>query len=63
MAFGVAVTLGVTSVVLFLTNGDDSPPKSSNARHKPMAKKNPVKIVPTPFFVPNGGGAGALLRF
>lgn len=53
MAFGVAITLGVTSAVLFLTKDDDTAP----------AKTSKVKIIPTPFITPNGGGAGALLRF
>jgi hypothetical protein len=59
MAFGVAITLGVTSAVLFLTNDDEpaAPAKSATA------KKKPIKIIPTPFFTHNGGGAGAFLRF
>jgi hypothetical protein len=61
MAFGVAITLGVTSAVLFLTKDDDAQPaKSASAV---PAKKKPLKIIPTPFIVPNGGGAGAFLRF
>jgi hypothetical protein len=53
MAFGVAITLGVTSAVLFLTKDDDAAP----------AKSAGITIIPTPFITPNGGGAGALLRF
>ncbi|HSQ66693.1 MAG TPA: PEGA domain-containing protein [Polyangiaceae bacterium] len=63
MAFGVAITLGVTSVVLFLTNDEDAAPKSASAPARTTAKKHPVRIIPTPFITPNGGGAGALLRF
>jgi hypothetical protein len=59
MAFGVAITLGVTSAVLFLTKDDDAAPAAKTA----SAKKKPIKIIPTPFIVPNGGGAGAFLRF
>jgi hypothetical protein len=64
MAFGVAITLGVTSAVLFLTKDEDtqSPAKTSNA-DPPRAKKHAVRIIPTPFITPSGGGAGALLRF
>ncbi len=58
MAFGVAITLGVTSAVLFLTNDDDAAPAKTAS-----AKKKPLRIIPTPFIVPNGGGAGAFLRF
>lgn len=61
MAFGVAITLGVTSAVLFLTKDDDAAPAAKSA--SATTKKHPVKIVPTPFIVPNGGGAGAFLRF
>ncbi len=63
MAFGVAITLGVTAAVLFFTNDEDTAPKSAHKASRPTAKKAPVKIVPTPFFTHNGGGAGALLRF
>ncbi len=56
MAFGVAITLGVTSAVLFLTKDDDSAPAKTASAHK-------VKIIPTPFITPNGGGAGAFVRF
>jgi len=60
MAFGVAITLGVTSAVLFLTKDDDAAPAKTASV---TAKKKPIKIIPTPFIVPNGGGAGAFLRF
>ncbi len=68
MAFGVAITLGVTSAVLFFTNDDDAgaaaPAKASHAEpQRRVAKKHPVRIIPTPFILPNGGGAGALVRF
>jgi hypothetical protein len=60
MAFGVAITLGVTSAVLFLTKDDDAAPAKTASN---VTKKKPIKIIPTPFIVPNGGGAGAFLRF
>jgi hypothetical protein len=67
MAFGVAITLGVTSAVLFLTKDDDAPPPPPPANAAPQkqarAKKHPLRIIPTPFVLPNGGGAGAFLRF
>ena len=63
MAFGVAITLGVTSAVLFLTNDEDAAPKSASGPARATAKKHPVRIIPTPFITPNGGGAGAFVRF
>ena len=64
MAFGVAITLGVTSAVLFLTKDEDAtPPAKTSSAPPPRAKKQAVKIIPTPFILPNGGGAGALVRF
>jgi hypothetical protein len=67
MAFGVALTLGVTSAVLFLT-GDDAPPASAALPGKPHTAQNTKKkstftVTPTPIVTPNGGGAGALIRF
>jgi hypothetical protein len=73
MSFGVAVTLGVTSAVLFLTK-DDAPaaaaaasagPGGRAARGTPVAQArvHRVTITPTPIVTPHGGGAGALLRF
>jgi len=43
MAFGVAITLGVTSAVLFLTKDDDAAPAKS-ASATPAPKKHPVKL-------------------
>lgn len=63
MAFGVAITFGVTSAVLFLTN-DEAPPAPPPAKaSKADAKKNRITLVPTPFVGPHEGGAGVLLRF
>ncbi|HSO33732.1 MAG TPA: PEGA domain-containing protein [Labilithrix sp.] len=66
MMFGIAITFGVTSAVLFLSG--DAPPaaaaKSAPARPVVAARKQPkVTITPTPYVTPSGGGAGALLRF
>ncbi len=61
MALGVAVTLGVTSAVLFLTNDDSpsTPPKAASARKK----NSPLLFSAAPIVTPHGGGAGAVLRF
>jgi hypothetical protein len=65
MAFGVAVTLGVTSAVLFLTN--DEPAKTGLVENRVVAKapkkSSPFTITPSPIVTPHGGGAGALIRF
>ncbi len=65
MSFGVAITLGVTSAVLFLTK--DEAPASPTAREVPKtrtaAKRPAVTITPSPIVTPHGGGAGALFRF
>lgn len=65
MAFGVAVTLGVTSAVLFLSH-DDSPPPAAAASATPRAKRanaDTFSITPAPIVTPHGAGAGALIRF
>jgi hypothetical protein len=68
MAFGVAITFGVTSAVLFLTN--DEPPASATGAAKPTvhtasadAKPASFKITPTPMVGPHSGGAGVLVQF
>jgi hypothetical protein len=67
MAFGVALTFGVTSAVLFLTK--DEPPAAASARPDPKAMaradaaRSRVTITPTPMVGPHSGGAGVLLRF
>jgi hypothetical protein len=63
MCLGVAITFGVTSAVLFLTK---DPPKQASAGSRKVAQKPVaprVSIVPTPYITPQGGGAGALVRF
>lgn len=66
MMFGVAITFGVTSAVLFLS--DDTPQASSTAQSKSatvatVKKPSKITITPTPYVTPSGGGAGALIRF
>jgi hypothetical protein len=62
MALGVAVTLGVTSAVLFLTN-DDSPAAPPKAAAAPKQKPRGLTFSASPIVTPHGGGAGAVLRF
>jgi hypothetical protein len=65
MAFGVAVTLGVTSAVLLLSRDSSSEPNAATSSNTKTASAKPKKsiIVPTPIITPHGAGAGALLRF
>jgi len=67
MAFGVALTFGVTSAVLFLTK-DESVTQTSSTHATTTAKagtekKTAVRFTPTPIVGPHTGGAGLLLRF
>jgi hypothetical protein len=68
MSFGVALTFGVTSAVLFLTK-DEPPPATGSTGAPRTAKadssttKNRVTITPTPIVTPHSGGAGVLVRF
>ena len=70
MSFGVALTFGVTSAVLFLTK--DEPPPAAAAAARPVtveakaeadAKRNRVRVTPTPIVSGSSGGAGVLVRF
>jgi hypothetical protein len=68
MAFGVAITFGVTSVVLFLTK--DEPPAATAALSRPASaeaprakKRTAMTVVPTPIVGPHSGGAGVAIRF
>src|SRR4029077_10689303 len=63
MMFGIAITFGVTSAVLFLSS--DAPQSAKAKPAQVIAKKAPAKITitPTPYVTPTGGGAGALVRF
>ncbi len=65
MAFGIALTFGVTSAVLFLTK-DEPPPAAASAaaRNAQLAKeKSRVTITPTPMVSAHSGGAGLVVRF
>ncbi|WP_394837440.1 PEGA domain-containing protein [Pendulispora rubella] len=66
MAIGVAITLGITSAVLFFSAEEPAAkPAAKAAPRKVIAapKAPPVTIRPTPIVTPHGGGAGALIRF
>jgi hypothetical protein len=64
MAFGVAITFGVTSAVLFLTQDEPTPAAaSSSAPHKAEAKSDRVTFTPTPMVGPHTAGAGFLMQF
>jgi hypothetical protein len=67
MAFGVAITFGVTSAVLFLTNDEPPPPATAgsekHATHTASAKPSTFKITPTPMVGSHSGGAGVLVQF
>ena len=62
MAFGVALTFGVTSVVLFLTK-DEAPASSTTSSAKPHAKAAKATFTPTPIVGPHTGGAGFVVTF
>ena len=63
MAFGVALTFGVTSAVLFFTKDEQPtlPAAAKTAQAKPAQKR--VTLTPTPWVAPRSGGAGFVLRF
>jgi hypothetical protein len=63
MSFGVAITFGVTSAVLFLTR-DEAPAAASQAASETVASARPsVTVTPTPLVGPHSGGAGLVLQF
>jgi len=69
MAFGVAITFGVTSAVLFLTKDEPAANPNPGSTAKAVAPRtassgrDKMTFVPTPFVGPHSGGAGFLLRF
>jgi hypothetical protein len=66
MAFGVALTFGVTSAVLFLTKDEQPAPPPAAAKAAPKveeAKSRGVTVTPVPWVGPRSGGAGLVLRF
>lgn len=66
MAFGVALTFGVTSAVLFLTKDETTatptPTATTNSRARHVASAT-MTFTPTPIVGPHSGGAGFVLRF
>jgi len=58
MAFGVAITLGVTGIVL-LTSDDAAPPGAAKLEKLPKR----AKLVVSPYASPRGAGAGAQYTF
>ena len=65
MMFGIAITFGVTSAVLFFSSDAPQSAKNAPSKTEPKVAKAPPKITitPTPYVTPSGGGAGALVRF
>ena len=65
MAFFVAITLGVTSLVLFVSHDDAPAAASAGLKNTAQApkKKSPITFTATPIMTPHGGGAGATIRF
>jgi hypothetical protein len=67
MAFGVAITFGVTSAVLFLTKDDAAAPATSSnapAAPKPARREaSAVSVSATPIVGPHTGGAGFVVQF
>jgi hypothetical protein len=65
MSFGVAVTLGVTSIVLLLTKdeADASKAKTALLPTVRLSKRSGATLSAAPLLNPQGGGAGALLTF
>jgi hypothetical protein len=59
MSFAVALTFGVTGVVLLLSNDSPEPAKAAAAKKT----KTGVRGFVTPYAGPNGGGAVGVLRF
>ena len=59
MAFGVAITLGVTGIVL-LTSDDEPPPAKAASQPKPVKR---ARLDLLPYAGPKGGGATARLTF
>jgi hypothetical protein len=65
MAFGVAITMGVTSAVLFLTRDEPAAVKAASTTIRPKAKPvaSTPRFTPAPVVTRHGGGPGALIRF
>jgi hypothetical protein len=67
MAFGIAITFGVTSAVLFLTRDDAAPATASGSGSTPSPRPahdpGAVAVSAAPIVGPHTGGAGLLVRF
>lgn len=66
MMFGIAITFGVTSAVLFLSNDAPSTASAGASKTASAPKPKPVsksRIIPAPYVTSTGGGASALFRF
>ena len=63
MMFGIAITFGVTSAVLFLSNDAPSSAKATQPKTVTAAKKSNVKFTPAPYVNQHGGGFGGLFQF
>jgi hypothetical protein len=64
MSFGVAITLGVTSIVLLCTKDEDaSNTKAASLPTVRLSKREGAILSAAPFLTPHGGGAGALFSF
>ncbi|MCL2779792.1 MAG: PEGA domain-containing protein [Polyangiaceae bacterium] len=66
LMFGVAITFGVTSAVLFFSHDEPSSAKTSAGSavaSAASAKKKTIVITPTPYVSPSGGGAGLHVQF
>jgi len=65
MMFGIAITFGVTSAVLFLSNDAPQSAKATTPKATAAAapKKAKITVTPAPYVTPTGGGASALVRF
>jgi tetratricopeptide (TPR) repeat protein len=62
MAFGVAITLGVTGVVLLTTPEESSTP-SATLKTAPKQSLTRNRLVVSPWATPKAGGAAAVLQF
>jgi hypothetical protein len=60
MAFGVAITLGVTGVVLLTSDDEPPPPAAAKKTVKPLSR---ARLDIMPYAGPKSGGAKAKLTF
>ncbi|HET7545740.1 MAG TPA: PEGA domain-containing protein [Polyangiaceae bacterium] len=61
MAFGVALTLGVTGIVLLTSGDDEAPAKAAKLHQPPQAPKGTLRVLP--YIGRESGGAAARLTF